>query len=205
MAQGNIIVLNGTSSSGKTTIARALQSMMNESYMITGLDHFLERLSPWFVVATDGGSAGAASGFSVVLGPDGKMSRLDIGPDGFAFVAATYRAMRELAAAGVSLIVDDIIYDPRVLKSAVSILHESRPLFVGLHCPLGVALEREGSRDDRRIGGAAVFADLVHAHGRYDVELDTSTLDAEECAARIKDAVRGRLPRTAFRRLHVGV
>ena len=42
MKQGNIIFLNGTSSSGKTTIAKALQEIMEGYYIHTGIDHFLD-------------------------------------------------------------------------------------------------------------------------------------------------------------------
>ena len=44
MRQGNIIFLNGTSSSGKTVISKALQVIMDEYYIHTGLDHYLERI-----------------------------------------------------------------------------------------------------------------------------------------------------------------
>ena len=41
MPAGNIIILNGASSSGKTSILRALQSQMVEPYLDAGLDKFI--------------------------------------------------------------------------------------------------------------------------------------------------------------------
>jgi len=40
MAPGNVVILNGTSSAGKTTIARAVQDAMDEAYVHLGIDHF---------------------------------------------------------------------------------------------------------------------------------------------------------------------
>jgi chloramphenicol 3-O-phosphotransferase len=38
---GTIILLNGTSSSGKTSVVRALQEVLNEPFLEAGLDKFL--------------------------------------------------------------------------------------------------------------------------------------------------------------------
>jgi len=44
MATGHIIVLNGTSSSGKTTLVRAMQSAWPRPLLHIGLDHFINML-----------------------------------------------------------------------------------------------------------------------------------------------------------------
>ena len=38
---GQIIILNGTSSAGKTSIAKALQDALEDTYIETGLDRFI--------------------------------------------------------------------------------------------------------------------------------------------------------------------
>lgn len=49
----------------------------------------------------------------------------------------------------------------------------------GIRCPLPVAQERERARDDRNLGVPIELDvpefDLVHSHGPYDAEVDTST------------------------------
>jgi chloramphenicol 3-O phosphotransferase len=67
--------------------------------------------------------------------------------------------------------------------------------------PLAVAEQRKRARTDRGPGGAAVFYHLVHAHGLYDLELDTSLATPLECARRIEEARESRRSRTAFRQL----
>ena len=41
MTAGRIIFINGTSSSGKTSIVRALQDMLKEPYLEAGIDKFI--------------------------------------------------------------------------------------------------------------------------------------------------------------------
>jgi len=43
--------------------------------------------------------------------------------------------------------------------------------------------------------------DLVHAHGIYDLEMDTSIATPLECAQTIKAALENEHPRRAFRQL----
>ena len=98
-----------------------------------------------------------------------------------------------------------MIYDARVLRAAVHALAALPVLFVGVRCPLAVAEQRERARGDRAPGGARVFHGLVHAlvatHGRYDLEIDTSTCSPEEGAARIQEALATGTVGTAFREL----
>ena len=63
-------------------------------------------------------------------------------------------------------------------------------LFVGVRCPLEVVVAREAARTDRTIGQAAAQFDVVHRAGGYDLEVDTSVLDADEAAERIASASR---------------
>jgi chloramphenicol 3-O phosphotransferase len=42
MALGTVIVLNGTSSAGKNSLARAIQDVMDDPYLVLGIDVFLE-------------------------------------------------------------------------------------------------------------------------------------------------------------------
>jgi chloramphenicol 3-O phosphotransferase len=211
-------LLNGTSSAGKSSIASALQEVMESPYLHTGIDHFLPRVPARFKLISDGREPASADYFLLVY--QGSMTRAEaaieggetayglgtltevrIGPGGVRLLAGMYRAIAGLASAGVDVIVDDVIYDPRVLAAAVRELRGARVLFVGLRLPRAVAERRERERGDRGPGGAAAFFDLVHAHGVYDLELDTARLDPVACALRIKEALQKGHPRTAFRKL----
>jgi chloramphenicol 3-O phosphotransferase len=216
--QGNVVLLNGTSSAGKTSIAKALQAIMDTPYLHTGIDHFLPRIPARFTQVSDGIHPATADYFLMVYQDnaprrqatieggetaygEGTLADVRIGPAGVKLLAGMYHAVAALAAAGVDVILDDVIYDPRVLEAAVRALRAARVLFVGLRLPLAVAERRERDRGDRGPGGAALFYDRVHAHGRYDLELDTAALDPMTCAVRIKAAIQTDQPGMAFRQL----
>jgi chloramphenicol 3-O phosphotransferase len=160
-----IILLNGTSSSGKTTIARSLQRVLDPRWLFLGFDEFVQML-------TD-------------EAPDSPR-----GPTGDEFgrwlAEVWYRAVGGLAAAGFDLIVEDVILRSYRLDAAIQLLAPFDVTFVAVRCPLDVALERERARGDRSIGLVAHQFDRVHADRTYDCEIDTSTSDAGACVAAIQ-------------------
>ena len=129
----------------------------------------------------------------------GKFAGLRIGPEGVKLLAGMYQAVAGLAAAGIDVIVDDVLHDRRVLKAAAEALHDLPVLFVSLRLPREVAERRE--RGDRGPGGARAFYDLVYSHHTHDLELDTSTASPAECALQIKQALEHGHPRDALQRL----
>jgi chloramphenicol 3-O phosphotransferase len=216
MDQGNIILLNGTSSSGKTSIALALQEIMDSPYVYAGIDH-TPRVHKKFSAVSDGIDPATSDYFLLVygggsvrtetLGEDGEIAcsggpitEVRLGPGALKLLAGIYRSIAGFAA-GIDVVVDDVIYDRRVLKAAVDALVDYPVLFVGLHLPLVEAERRERARGDRGPGGAAAWYGLVHAHGIYDLELDTSIASPMGCAQRIKAALESGHPRRAFRQL----
>jgi chloramphenicol 3-O phosphotransferase len=219
MDQGNVVLLNGTSSAGKTSIARALQEVMATPYLHSGIDHFLPRLPPQFTLTSDGVTPATSDYFLLVyrdggtartvtdrpegtaVYSSGVLTEVRIGPGGVRVLAGMYRAIAALAATGIDVVVDDCIYDRRVLAAAVEALRGTDVLFVGLHLPRAEAERRERERGDRGPGGAAAFYDLVHTHGRYDLELDTVANSPMACALAIKQALHDGHPRRAFRDL----
>lgn len=219
MARGTIVLINGTSSSGKTSLARAFQEIADEPFLLLGLDHFIHNLPRQCFVMSDG-VAPAESDYFLVVFPDGvlraelpeqhdaqfierlgTMTEVRIGPSGLRFLAGMYHAIAALADAGVNVIHDDVIHDPQVLAEAATTLSSRDVLFVGLRLPLEVAEQREHERGDRAGGGATAFYDLVHAHGNYDLELDTSILNPTECGLLVWQALTDGRPRRALREL----
>ena len=214
MDHGNIVLLNGTSSAGKTSIAKALQDLMDTPYLHTGTDHFLPRVphkyfevsdgmhpatAEYFLLVYPGGAARAVAGREggeAVYG-HGILTEVRIGPGGLQLLAGMYRSIAALAAAGIDVIVDTVIHDRRVLKAAVDAFADCRVLFVGVKVPRAVAERRERERGDRGPGGARAFYDLVHAHAIYDLELDTSLASPVECAGQIKQALHQDQPHQA--------
>ena len=203
MAQGNIIFLNGTSSSGKTSIVKALQEIMDGYYIGTGIDHFLDAAPDKIHASSDGINPSTFEGFLWVFPNSAKqVSELRVGPAAFRLWTGMHAAVAALASTGNDVIIDDVIFDSRVLKEAVNTLHTFNALFVGVRCPFEIAEQREQARGNRTQGLVKAHYDLVHSHGIYDFEVDTSILTAMECAIQIKNRLQKGMPPDALQRLH---
>ena len=114
-------------------------------------------------------------------------------------------AAAALATTGNDVIIDDVIFDSRVLEEAVTTLHTFNVLFVGVRCSFEIAEQREQARGNRTQGLVKAHYDLVHSHGIYDFEVDTSTLTAMECAIQIKNRLENGIQPDALRKLQLNM
>lgn len=204
MKPGNIILLNGTSSSGKSSIAKALQEIMAGYYIHTGIDHFLVAAPNKIHTRSDGKDRSTFDGFLWVYpNDDNRVAEIRAGPKALSLWTGMYRAAAALAAIGNDVIIDDLLFDPRVLKEAIDTLQAFKVLFVGVRCAFAVAEQRERERGNRNLGLVQAHYDLVHAHGIYDLEVDTTTLSSMACAEQIKDRLLNGPPPNALQRLHL--
>jgi chloramphenicol 3-O phosphotransferase len=194
MTPGRIIYLNGTSSAGKSTIAAALQEILEEPYLHLGIDTFLRMLPQRY-------RPGGPEGPSWALLPDGGVRPVP-GDVARRLRSGMYHAVGALVRAGNNMILDDVINGRDALVEAVELLREYDVLFVGVHCPLVILEERERAREERRPGTARGMLVGAHAHGLYDLEIDTSAASPMECAAQIKRRLQEGPAPTAFRQLH---
>jgi chloramphenicol 3-O phosphotransferase len=164
-AKGHIIFLNGTSSAGKTSIAKMLQRILDEPALHVTLDSFIGMLPEHGIFD----QARETAAF-------------------FRMIPGFHRAIPALASCGLVLIVDHVLQEPAWLQECVEALAGYRVFFVGVHCPLEELERREQARGDRILGLAKYQFARVHQHTRYDIEVDTSRASAEACAQQIKIA-----------------
>ncbi|QYC38084.1 Chloramphenicol 3-O phosphotransferase [Nonomuraea coxensis DSM 45129] len=168
-----VIVLNGGSSSGKTSIARSLQEVLPDPWLAFSVDTMVEALPP-SLRDSDAGLDYAPDG-SVVVGPEFKI--LD---------GAWTAGIAAMARAGARVVVDDVfIGGPDSQERWRQALAGLGVLWVGVRCDPAVAAEREAARGDRPAGMAASQATTVHQGVSYDVEIDTSLAGPLDCARAI--------------------
>ena len=168
-----VIVLNGGSSSGKTSIARSLQAILPRPWLRFSVDDFVEALPPGLLV----------SGAGIEVGERGEVT---VGEDFRELEAAWRTGLAAMARAGAGVILDDAFLGGAVSQQRVRAgLEGLTVLWVGVHCDPGIATGREVIRGDRVAGMAAMQAELVHRGVFYDIEVDTSHTEALDCARAI--------------------
>ncbi|MBY9000139.1 MAG: AAA family ATPase [Candidatus Heimdallarchaeota archaeon] len=183
MDKGRIIMLNGASSSGKSTIANSLQEIMDEPYLTIGLDKFFQLYNDAFPkrfnpppIPRD---ISLDEGYTL---RDNCSIRNRSSSTFHHFLAA-------FSLAGNNVIADTVIDTEIVLKQCINILGEFPIVFVGVHCSLEELERREQERGNRKQGLAKRHYDRVHARTIYDIEVDTSNSSPKECAQKIKEDI----------------
>jgi chloramphenicol 3-O phosphotransferase len=171
MAAATVILLSGTSSSGKSTLARGLQQKIGRSFLHLQLDAFIEMM------------------------PDPK------DPVMFEkMIRGMGRAIAGLAAEGNDLIVDHVVIDEAWLQQLVELLGNYTVYFVGVDCSLDELERREKTRDMRRQGFARQQSAQIHQGKIYDLVVNTEVLDRDECVNRVIQFYENVRP-TAFARM----
>jgi chloramphenicol 3-O phosphotransferase len=162
LTHGQIVILNGTSSSGKSSIAAQLQKLLPEPYFHFAIDRFR---------MMGAGKDWTPEEFAVV------MQRTVLG---------FHRSVAGFAAAGNNVIVDYVMGERWRLEDCVATFAGFDTVLVGLRCPLDKLERRERERGNRPIGLAAFQFPIVHEGMRYDIEIDTSGREPRDCAEEIK-------------------
>lgn len=162
-----IIVLNGTSSAGKSSLARALQARMTTPIQHLQLDAF-RRMEP-----NDYWEAWDQQDPTLVALKHAALCR------------AMHAALSEYARHGLDVIFDTVLRhrdDSRYLLEDL----DGLPVYlVGVNCALDELTRREQDRGDREIGLAAGQFKTIHLGKVYDFQVDTTTSSTEQCASEV--------------------
>ncbi len=181
MTHGKIILLNGASSAGKTSIIRELQKTLDEAYLEAGIDKFLFMLPNDYLMK--------AHLWHQVIGYE-KDENGDllpkVGDHGHQLIRGMHRAISALAQTGNNVVADHVLLNSLWLGDCLDMLDGFDVLFVGVICPIEVLEAREKGRGDRTLGQAKGQAGIIHQNCIYDLEVDTSKLTSLACAEQIK-------------------
>ena len=153
-----IILLNGPSSSGKSTLARVLQTLiMNERaerYEVVSIDDYLE-MSPTETIYED---------------------------DVFEISENICRRALELLGEGSGVIIDHVITSERIFDELKEQLSSFKMRMVRVTCSLDILRARELERGNRSPGSAEASAEYLYPKEGYDLVIDTGVKTAEENA-----------------------
>lgn len=196
---GQIIILNGTPRSGKSSIVKVIQETFDGPWMNLGVDVFKERIIP--------------QRYSPAIGlrPGGEAPNLE--PLIVVLYAAMYESIAIHSQLGLNVVVDVGHHDnysiPRgILVDSAQRLNGLPVLFVGVRCPIETIMERRrktwengASADEPALDLIQLWQQEVHDPGIYDLEVDTSLLSPEECAEKIQRWLEDEMRPSAFERL----
>ncbi|MEU3958619.1 chloramphenicol phosphotransferase CPT [Streptomyces buecherae] len=168
-----VIVLNGGSSSGKTRLARSLQEVLPEPWLLMAVDSLIEAIPASLRNAGEG----------IEFADDGGVTP---GPRFRELEAAWQAGVAAMARAGARVIIDDVFLGgPASQERWRRALTGLDVLWVGVRCAPEVAASRELARGDRLPGMAAAQAQLAHRGVAYDLEVDTTRTESAACARTI--------------------
>jgi chloramphenicol 3-O phosphotransferase len=174
-----IVLLNGVGSVGKSSIAKALQTMTAEPFLHVAMDAFLDMLPE--------SSFGRPDGFTFeTVQEDGLPSVvITSGPVAERCFRGMRHAVAAMAALGNNMIVDEVM-EAEQWAEYQELLAAFEVHLVGVIAPLEVLEARERERGDRMIGLARRQYGRIHKGMTYDLEVDTSKATPAECAALIR-------------------
>src|SRR5579872_7468081 len=194
LSKPKIIYLNGPSSSGKTTLTKALQESFAEPFLHVGIDKLIgfmpAKMNDW-----TGGPAPLGFSWEPATDPTGHpIYQIHAGP----FAKKIVRTLKDIAATLASqnynLIIDDVAFGAIEVDEWKRVLKGHNVLYVGVTTPLPILEERERARGDRFLGGARGQYFKVHENVAYDLEIDTHSQSLEENVAIIKAALSKKFP-----------
>ncbi|GGP22896.1 chloramphenicol phosphotransferase CPT family protein [Silvimonas iriomotensis] len=168
-----VIVLNGTSSSGKTSIAGALQEKLPLQYLNFSIDSVLDALPLTDLAQLQSGDIITRNGH-----------------DWQKLVRGYHYALPGLLQAGLRLIVDNAWCHVDEKRELLTELAGYRVMLVGVQCDLALVEQREQARGDRPPGLARWEFERVHQNMEYDVLLDTARANADACAEELAAQLR---------------
>jgi len=174
----DIIWLNGTSSSGKTTLAKELQALLDDHFLHVCFDTFYQMLPARFKPTTPADSK--------------YVEQVHLG---FEY------SIPALAKGGNRLIVDYPFHYADSLPRCLDLVSGHTVLYAGVFCPIEILEQREATRGDRKIGLARYQSPRLHGNSEYDVEVDTHELSVNQAARKIISALDAIAAPTAFERL----
>jgi len=160
MEKGIIILLNGVSSSGKTTLSRDLQNKFNEIYYLLSSDTFCEMIHEKYLDYNH--------------------------PEHVFQTCSLFRKVIKLYSdEGENVIVDTaMLENPKhnLYEDYKSLLINNPVVFVKVICPLEELQRREIKRGDRYVGLAESQIPILNPQNGYDVIVDTYNNTIDECS-----------------------
>lgn len=162
---GQVIILNGVSSSGKTTLAKAIQKYASDIWLHVAMDTFVAMLPDgrefdreWFPVTQ-------------VSHEGDNLPRVSNGPSGESLLGQMRQLVQQMAKSGFNVIVDEVAESAEIDDYRYRL--GASCMVVKVDAPLSELQRRERERGDRLLGLAREQSSRLHEGIAYDLVVDT--------------------------------
>jgi len=183
---GRLVIVNGPSSVGKTSIIDAYRSHEESAghyWHAVGIDDVFSRLSwRWVDIGWPIGRGPLADRGLAIVDADGQLT-MQVGPVLRALLRGYQRGAVAFADEGIDVIVDEVILDSVHRDDWRRLTTDRAAHWVGVQCDADEVDRREAERGDRPTGLARAQMASVHRSIDYDLELDTTTTEPSANAA----------------------
>lgn len=190
---GTVIILNGPSGSGKSSIQKEFQKlMMPNLWCKAGIDNLFDNLMPEITPENMSYWQSANPTRWVETTKDvgqNTVITLFVGAQGEKVAYGMNNAIADYARNGCNLIIDYIAYKKEWLADLESKLKGIRTYWVRVNIPLDVLEEREATRGTSPKGHARSHYFTVYGDRHYDLIVDSSKNSAAEIAEQIKQLI----------------
>ncbi len=190
---GKIIILNGPSGSGKSSIQKEFQKLMMPNLWVkAGIDNLFDSVMP--DITPENISFWQSKNVIRWVEEskntdDNKIITLFVGPQGEKVAYAMNSAIAGYAKNGCNVIVDYIAYDQAWLKDLERKCSEFTTYYVAVEIPLGALEQREEARGTSPKGHARSHYFSVYGDKKYDLIVNSGTNSAAQIALELKQLI----------------
>ena len=192
---GTVIILNGPSASGKSSIQRKVQEHFKDPYIRVGVDNLFSDILPDYYgmgqVVPKGDFLEKDVRYVENIKVDQKNAvKLIVGPIGQKVINGMHYSIASYARTGNNVVVDYILYDKEWFAELVKALKGVKVYYIGIQYPIEVIEERERKRATSPVGHARSHYKTVHAFDNYDLVINNPKFSAEKIALTIKKYIK---------------
>jgi chloramphenicol 3-O phosphotransferase len=187
LKQGLIVLMNGTSSSGKTSISMELMNQKEILFHHLSVDDFIKDFFK--------------NNFSDIEPTrevdDQVVAQITFDP----LNSLYYSKIKLFSEMGLNVIVDTVIENDKWFNKCLDVFSDQPTLFIGVICSKEELIRREQTRGDRNIGLAASQFSKVYCIDEYDLEVNTEKMNPKECAEKILSFIKSNKEYSVFKKL----
>jgi chloramphenicol 3-O phosphotransferase len=191
-----IILLNGCSSAGKSSISEKIMELSEEPWLNFSLSTFWNALSPKY----KGFGEKSNEGLQFILRHNKQglpINEVKINAYGEKLFDSMPKVFKQLANDEHNLIIEEVILEQKYLRNYKDNLKEYQVYFVNVGCELEILEEREKLRGDRVIGtNRAQFLKMRNLDWEYDLKLDGGRVSVLDSAKKVLGFIEENKPRT---------